>query len=43
MPFAYSYGLSVINTHLKKNCSIVLTEKSIFEKKISGKSTINIK
>ena len=32
MPFAYSYGLSIINTHLKKNCSIVLTEKSIFEK-----------
>lgn len=32
MPFAYSYGLSIINTHFKKNCSIVLTEKSIFEK-----------
>ena len=32
MPFAYSYGLSVINTHLKKNCSIILTEKSIFDK-----------
>ena len=39
--FAYSYGLSIINTHLKKNCSIVLTEKSIFEK-ISGKNTMGI-
>lgn len=32
MPFAYSYGLSIINTHLKKTCSIILTEKTIFEK-----------
>ncbi len=32
LPMFYSYGLSVINTHLKKNASIVLTRKNIFER-----------
>lgn len=32
MPFAYSYGLSIINTHLKQNSSIVLTNRSILER-----------
>ena len=32
MPFAYSYGLSIINTHLKQNSSIILTNRSILER-----------
>lgn len=30
LPFSYSYGLSVINSHLLKGASIVLTEKTVF-------------
>jgi long-chain acyl-CoA synthetase len=32
LPFNYSYGLSVINSHLKSGGSIVLTSKSMMEK-----------
>ena len=32
LPFNYSYGLSVINSHLKSGGSIVLTNKSMMEK-----------
>ena len=30
---SYSYGLSIINSHLLKGASIVMTEKTLFEKK----------
>lgn len=30
LPFSYSYGLSVINSHLLKGATIVLTEKTVF-------------
>ena len=30
---SYSYGLSIINSHLIKGCSIVMTECTLFEKK----------
>ncbi len=30
LPFNYSYGLSVINSHLLKGATIVLTEKTVF-------------
>jgi len=30
LPFNYSYGLSVINSHLLKGSTIVLTEKTVF-------------
>ena len=33
LPMQYSYGLSVINSHLLKGSSLVLTEKSILTKK----------
>ncbi len=32
LPFNYSYGLSVINSHLLKGATIVLTEKTVFFK-----------
>jgi len=32
LPFNYSYGLSVINSHLLKGAAIVLTEKTVFFK-----------
>ncbi len=32
LPFNYSYGLSVINSHLLKGASIVLTDKTVFFK-----------
>ncbi|MCL6495377.1 MAG: AMP-binding protein [Ignavibacterium sp.] len=32
LPFNYSYGLSVINSHLLKGSTIVLTEKTVFFK-----------
>lgn len=32
LPYNYSYGLSVINSHLSKGASIVLTEKTVFFK-----------
>ena len=33
LPFTYVYGLSVINTHILKGASIVLTNSSLIEKK----------
>ena len=33
MPMGYSYGLSIINTHLSTGAKIVINNKSIFEKK----------
>ncbi len=33
MPMSYSYGLSIINSHLLKGASIVLTKKTLMEKK----------
>lgn len=33
LPMSYVYGLSVINTHLKQGCTIVLNEQSVLEKK----------
>ena len=32
LPFYYSYGLSVLNTHLSQGASIVVTDKSIISK-----------
>jgi long-chain acyl-CoA synthetase len=32
LPFNYTYGLSIINTHLDCGCEIVLSEKSIIDK-----------
>lgn len=32
LPFNYSYGLSVINSHLLKGAEIILTEKTVFFK-----------
>lgn len=32
LPFSYSYGLSIINSHLFSGSSIVITDKSIIEK-----------
>ncbi len=32
MPMAYSYGLSIINTHLFKNGTIILNDLTIFDK-----------
>ena len=37
MPMSYTYGLSVINTHLFSNASIVLNEESLFSKKFWDK------
>ena len=31
LPFEYSYGLSIINTHLFMNAKIILTKKSVIE------------
>jgi len=33
MPMSYSYGLSIINTHLFKGASIILTEATLMEKR----------
>ena len=33
MPMAYSYGLSIINTHLEAGAKIVISKTTIFEKK----------
>ena len=33
LPFTYVYGLSVVNTHLFSGATIVLTNKSLVEKK----------
>lgn len=32
LPFSYSYGLSIINSHLLSGASIVLTKKTLFER-----------
>jgi len=32
MPIFYSYGMSILNTHIKKNCSILVTDKSFLQK-----------
>ena len=32
MPLGYSYGLSILNTHLMKGAKIIISQKSIFEK-----------
>tara|TARA_Y100000590_G_scaffold466596_1_gene642573 strand:- start:1313 stop:2674 length:1362 start_codon:yes stop_codon:yes gene_type:complete len=32
MPFGYSYGLSIINTHLETGATIIINEKTVFEK-----------
>ena len=32
MPFGYSYGLSIINTHIESGGTIILNKKSVFEK-----------
>ena len=37
MPAGYSYGLSIINTHLKCGAKIVLNKNSIFEKQFWNK------
>ena len=31
MPFGYSYGLSIINSHLESGATILLNKKSVFE------------
>lgn len=33
LPMNYSYGLSILNSHLLLGCSILLTEKSLMDKK----------
>ena len=33
MPFGYSYGLSIVNMHLNKGASLVVTKKTLFDKK----------
>jgi len=32
LPMSYTYGLSVLNTHLLKGCTVILTAKSVMEK-----------
>lgn len=32
LPFNYTYGLSIINTHLECGCELILSEKSIIDK-----------
>jgi acyl-coenzyme A synthetase/AMP-(fatty) acid ligase len=32
MPMSYSYGLSIINTHLAQNASVILNKVSVFDK-----------
>lgn len=32
MPFGYSYGLSIINTHLECGAKIIINKKTVFEK-----------
>ena len=42
MPMGYSYGLSIINTHLESGAKIIVNEKTIFEKGF-WKNIINCK
>lgn len=32
LPFSYSYGISIVNSHLLAGASLILTEKSFFDK-----------
>lgn len=32
LPMSYTYGLSIINSHFLKGCSVILTRKSLMEK-----------
>tara|TARA_B100000965_G_scaffold406763_1_gene448226 strand:- start:8268 stop:9629 length:1362 start_codon:yes stop_codon:yes gene_type:complete len=41
MPMAYSYGLSIINTHLYKGAKIVLNNSNIFDKDFWKKIYLN--
>ena len=41
LPFNYTYGLSVINTHLACGCEIILSEKSIIDKDFWNLLNIN--
>lgn len=36
MPLSYSYGLSIINSHINKNASFVLTKSSPFEREFTN-------
>ena len=35
MPWHYSYGMSIINSHISAGASILITNKSIVEKDLS--------
>ncbi len=37
LPMQYTYGLSIINTHLYAGATIILTKKTVFEKEFWGK------
>jgi long-chain acyl-CoA synthetase len=41
LPFNYTYGLSIINTHLACGCEIILSEKSIIDKDFWNLLNIN--
>ena len=32
MPMAYSYGLSIINSHIHSGARIILSDKTLFDK-----------
>jgi len=36
MPMSYTYGLSIINSHILKGCSIILTRKTLMDKVFWG-------
>ncbi len=36
MPMSYTYGLSIINSHLLKGCSIIMTKKTLMDKDFWG-------
>jgi long-chain acyl-CoA synthetase len=36
LPMSYTYGLSIINSHLLKGCSIILTKKTLMDKAFWG-------
>ena len=37
MPMAYSYGISIINSHLESGAKIILNKNTIFEKSFWNK------
>ena len=41
LPFNYTYGLSIINTHIASGCEIVLTDKSIIDKEFWNLINLN--